>query len=224
MRLLLVEDDPLIGDAIKTFFSKPPYQFSVDWLTDGQQGLDALLSGETFGLVILDLGLPKLGGLELLKTIRANGITTPVIVLTAKDHVDDRIKGLDTGANHYMVKPFHMKELAAQIQALLRNQYTQNQMTITIGEVTLDPSAYQVNIQGQPVTTSRREFAMLLKLMSSSGKVVSRDALIQALYTWDDEIDSNTIEVHIHNIRKKLGDHLTIRTIRGVGYIIDSAC
>ena len=197
----------------------------MDWLKDGLAALQALKMDQ-FDVVILDLGLPKKDGLEVLKEARSfkdkskSAFKTPVLILTARDTVDDRIKGLDTGADDYLTKPFDLEELHARIRALQRRFVDRAEPVIKYGELALDPAAHTVTVGGNLVNLPRREFALLQKLLESTGQVVPRDILSQTLYGWEEDVDSNTLEVHIHNLRKKLGINL-IRTVRGIGYIID---
>jgi two-component system response regulator QseB len=219
MRLLLIEDDELLGDAVKIGLTQ--FGYIVDWLKDGEIAKQILRS-ESFDLIILDLGLPRLSGMALLQSIRQNGIVTPVIILTARDAIEDRIKGLDSGADDYIVKPFDLNELSARIRALIRRSQGRADTEIRYRNIIIDPAAHSVSVNGEIVSISRREFALLLKLFENIGQVVSRDQLMQGIYSWDDEVDSNTLEVHIHNLRKKLDGNL-IRTIRGIGYMVEKA-
>jgi two-component system, OmpR family, response regulator QseB len=218
MRVLLVEDDELLGDGIQAGLAQ--YRYTVDWAKDGQKALHAILN-ESFEAIILDLGLPKYSGLEVLKTIRAKHINVPVIILTARDSIEDRIKGLDSGADDYLTKPFNLEELCARLRAIQRRGSSgRTETVITYGDISLDPVAYKVYKAEQPIDVSRREFALLHMLLSHIGQVITRERLTQNLYGWREDIDSNAIEVHIHNLRKKLGENL-IHTIRGVGYIVE---
>lgn len=217
MRILLVEDDVLLGDATRIGLQQMGY--SVDWLKDGLAAKYALET-EIFDVIVLDLGLPKLAGLDLLRHIRAQSITTPIIILTARETVEDRIKGLDNGADDYISKPFDLDELCARIRALLRRRSNRAQPTIIYADLELDPASHTVKRNAVLVSLPRREFALLHKLLENTGQVLSREQLMQSLYSWDEEVDSNTLEVHIHNLRKKL-DANYIRTIRGVGYMIE---
>lgn len=218
MRVLLVEDDEPLGNGIRTGLAH--YGYTVDWLKDGQSAL-RFLRAEVFDLIVLDLNLPKIHGLVVLKEMRLNGITTPVLILTALDSVEDRIKGLDSGADDYLTKPFDLDELSARLRALQR-RFANNRAepTIQYREITLNPASLEVAVAGAAVPLSRREFALLQKLLENIGHVVSRDVLNQCLYGWGDDVDSNTLEVHVHNLRKKLGSNF-IRTIRGVGYMAE---
>lgn len=218
MRVLLVEDDEPLGNGIRTGLAQ--YGYTVDWLKDGQAAL-RFLKAETFDLIVLDLNLPKVSGLTVLQEMRSNGIATPVLILTARDSIEDRVKGLDSGADDYLTKPFDLGELSARIRALQRR--TSNNRAdpvISYRDVTLDPASLTVTVASELISLSRREFALLQKLLENAGHVVSRDILNQCLYGWGDDVDSNTLEVHVHNLRKKLGVTF-IRTIRGVGYMAE---
>lgn len=217
MRLLLVEDDSLLGDGIRAGLRLGGY--TVDWVKDGRAAQLALEADE-YSLVVLDLGLPRLSGLELLRWLRQAGRTLPVLILTARDTVADRVNGLDSGADDYLVKPFELEELSARIRALLRRSGGRASPLLEHGEITLDPAAHRATRLGAEVELSPREFAILQQLMENTGRVLSRERLEQSLYGWNEEVESNTIEVHIHHLRKKLGSEL-IRTVRGVGYMID---
>ncbi len=218
MRILLIEDDELLGDGIQKGLSQFP-GMRVDWLKDGNSALSALQS-EHFDVVLLDLNLPGKSGLEILKSYRDSENDTPVIILTAKDAIQDRVKGLDTGADDYLVKPFDLNELLARIRALKRRSLNKVDLVLVYGDIRLDPTAHSVVFNGQELNLPRREFTLLQKLMENVGQVLSREKLTQALYGWGEEIDSNTLEVHIHNLRKKL-NLTTIRTIRGIGYMLE---
>ena len=217
MRLLLIEDDELLGDAVKTGLMQ--YDYIVDWLKDGESAKLALQS-EHFDLIVLDLGLPKLSGLGLLQHIRQEGDKTPVIILTARETIEDRIRGLDSGADDYLVKPFDMNELYARIRALVRRSTGRADSTIHYRNIILDTAAHTVCLDNIMVNVPRREFALLQKLLENSGQVLSREQLMQSVYGWEEDVDSNALEVHIHNLRKKLNAHY-IRTIRGVGYMAE---
>lgn len=217
MRLLLVEDDELLGDAVKAGLTQ--FGYIVDWLKDGETARAAIKS-ESFELIILDLGLPKLSGLAFLQSIRNDGNVTPVIILTARETVGDRIKGLDSGADDYMTKPFDMNELSARVRALVRRSQGRADSVLQYRNVTLDPAAHSVYVDDVMVNVPRREFSLLQKLLENSGQVLSREQLMQSIYGWDEDVDSNALEVHIHNLRKKLNANF-IRTIRGVGYMVE---
>jgi two-component system, OmpR family, response regulator QseB len=219
MRILLVEDDGALGDGIHKGLKQ--YGYTVDWLTDGRTALSSIKT-ETFDVILLDLNLPGLPGLSVLREMRAAGITMPVLILTARHAIEDRIKGLDSGADDYLTKPFDLDELSARIRALQR-RFSSNRAAplLTYRDIELDPSSFTVTLKGLAISLSRREFSLLQKLLENAGHVVSRDSLNQCLYGWGDEIDSNTLEVHVHNLRKKLVDTHFIRTIRGVGYMAE---
>jgi len=219
MRILLAEDDELLGDGMRSGLIQ--YQYNVDWVKNGMAAWISLQS-EHFDMVILDLGLPKLSGEELLKNMRQKNINVPVIILTARDTVSDLIKGLDTGADDYVVKPFNLEELCARIRAIQRRISSRCEPTITVGDINLDPSTRLVFKSGHVMELSRREFVLLQMLMENSGRVLSREQITQSLYGWSDDIDSNALEVHIHNLRKKFGNR-TIITIRGVGYMLEKS-
>ena len=214
MRVLLVEDDPMIGDSLRKGLRMEG--FTVDWVQDGRS---AELAVETthYALVLLDLGLPKKDGLSVLQGWRERGSTVPVLILTARDAVPDRVAGLDGGADDYLVKPFDLTELLARMRALLRRQAGRARDLIEVGALRLDPVAHAVEYRGQPVQLSAREFALLHALAESPGAVLSREQLEDRLYGWGEEVESNAVEVHVHNLRRKLSAQL-IRTVRGVGY------
>lgn len=216
MRILLVEDDELLGDGLQIGLIQDGN--AVDWVKDGAVA-DSVLATEKFDVVILDIGLPKKSGLDVLKTLRQNGNTTPVLILTARDSIEDRVKGLDLGADDYLTKPFDLEEVMARLRALSRRSVGRASPTIKYRNIELDPAAHSVKVDDEPIKLSRREFALLHTLLSSPGKVISRNQMIESLYGWDEEIDSNALEVHIHHLRKKFGNDL-IKTIRGVGYIV----
>ncbi len=217
MRLLLVEDDPLLGDGVRVGLGHENY--TVDWFKDARSA-EAALKSEHYDLMVLDLGLPDKSGLEVLQQLRTRGSDLPVLILTARDAVSDRVAGLDSGADDYMIKPFDLDELSARLRALLRRHNGRAQSEIRHGEIVLDPAAHNVTLSGKSVDVSPREYAVLHLLLENVGKVMSRSRLEDGLYSWDGDVESNAIEVYIHHLRKKLGSSL-IRTIRGVGYIID---
>ena len=216
MRILLVEDDGLLGDGVQAGLAQSG--FTVDWVKDGIAAELALKTGEYAG-VVLDLGLPRLSGLDLLARLRRGGDKVPVLILTARDRVEDRVKGLDAGADDYLVKPFDLHELAARLRALVRRSRGEAAPELRVGEIELDPAARYVSFRGRPVELSPREFALLQELMLNVGRVLSRDQLAQKLYSWGEEIESNAIEVHVHHLRRKLAPEL-LRTVRGVGYLL----
>ncbi|MFJ4291606.1 response regulator transcription factor [Cupriavidus sp. NPDC089707] len=221
MRVLLVEDDAMIGDSVRQALRQEG--FTVDWVRDGDAGLAAATSSQDgeacYDLVLLDIGLPRRSGLDVLRTLRTRGVPTPVLILTARDAVADRVAGLNAGADDYLVKPFDLQELAARMHALARRAAGRAEPLVTYGEIVLNPSTREVTHRGEPVRLSAREFALLSALMSRPGKVWSVPQLQERLYGWDDEVGSNTVEVYIHALRKKFGAAL-IRNIRGVGYVV----
>jgi two-component system, OmpR family, response regulator QseB len=217
MRVLLVEDDELLGDGVKTGLTQNGY--TVDWFKDGISALQAVKS-ETFDLMVLDLGLPKMSGLEVLDHVRSAGYKLPVLILTARETIEDRIKGLDAGADDYLTKPFDLHELCARLRALQRRFLNRAESNIVYRDVILDPAAHTVTHKDELLAIPRREFALLQKLLENVGHVLSREQLTQTLYGWEEDVDSNALEVHIHNLRKKLGTNF-IRTIRGVGYMVE---
>ena len=216
MRILLVEDDALLGDGLRAGLRQQG--FLVDWVRDGEAA-ERELRAQNYDAAVLDLGLPRKDGLAVLSAIRAARIATPVLVLTARDTVPDRIRGLDGGADDYVVKPVDLHELAARLRALVRRAHGQPQERLSAQDVVLDPAARAVTQAGVPVTLSTREFDLLQTFMLSVGRVLTREQLEQQLYSWGQEVDSNAIEVHIHNLRRKLGTQL-IHTVRGVGYML----
>jgi len=219
MRILVVEDDPLLGDALRSGMKQRG--FEVDWLADGVSAELALRTG-SYTAVVLDLGLPRLDGMQLLGSERAKGSKIPVLVLTARDAVEDRIKGFDTGADDYVVKPVDLDELAARLRALIRRSSGEPAPVLEVGELRLDPAARTVTYRGVQVGLQSRGFKLLHELMLNAGRVLSREQLEGRLYAWGDEVDSNAVEVHVHHLRKKLAPGL-IRTVRGVGYVLPRA-
>ncbi|HEU5282942.1 MAG TPA: response regulator [Burkholderiales bacterium] len=216
MRLLLVEDDPLIGEGLRAGLK--PAGFTVDWVKDGVAATLALTSA-VYEAVVLDLGLPRKDGLTLLRELRSKGNTLPVLVLTARDTVPDRVLGLNTGADDYVVKPFELDELIARIRALLRRRAGRAEPVIRHGGLLLDPVTRRVEHYGALVAVSPREFALLHALLERPGAVLSREQLEERLYGWDEEVSSNAVEVHLHNLRRKLGPGV-IRNVRGAGYCV----
>lgn len=214
MRILLVEDDPMIGDSLRKGLRAEG--FTVDWVQDGRSA-ELAVDTTDYALVLLDLGLPKKDGLVVLHGWRQRGLTLPVLILTARDAVPDRVKGLDSGADDYLTKPFDLSELLARMRALLRRQGGRARDWLESGALRLDPVSHTVEYREQPVSLSAREFTLLHALLESPGAVLSREQLEDRLYGWGEEVESNTIEVHIHNLRRKLAPQL-IRTVRGVGY------
>ena len=219
MKILLVEDDRLLGDGIRAGLMQAG--FAVDWAQDGRAA-ELALSGEAYDAVVLDLGLPRLSGMEVLARARAARNAVPVLILTARDTVPDRIAGLDAGADDYLVKPFDLGELQARLRALLRRAGNQAEPVLSHGELRLDPAARSVTREGRPVELSAREFAVLHALVLNAGRVLSKAQLEEKLYGWGEEIESNAVEVFVHHLRRKLAPDL-IRTVRGVGYMIPKA-
>ena len=216
MRILLVEDDPQLGDGLTIGLRQAG--FAVDWLKDGNSA-DQALQSETFDFVVLDLGLPRLSGMEVLSRARRRGQDMPILILTARDATGEKVAGIDAGADDYLVKPIDLDELTARIRALTRRSAGRAEPMLIHGDLTLDPAAHSVTQAGLVVELSSREFSLLQQLLENAGRVLTRTQLEQSIYGWRDEPDSNALEVHIHHLRKKLGSEL-IRTLRGVGYTI----
>ena len=214
MRLLLVEDDAMIGEAIREGLRREG--FTVDWVHDGESASQVLRT-EAFDLLLLDLGLPRKGGLEVLTAARAYGQELPVLIITARDAVSDRVQGLDAGADDYLVKPFDLDELAARIRALLRRKSGRTAPAIEHRGVVLNPARHSVMRDGREVALSPKEFALLQLLMERPGTILSRARIEERLYGWGEEVESNAVEVHIHGLRRKLGADY-ILNVRGVGY------
>ena len=216
MRILLAEDDPLLGDGLRAGLRQAGFQ--VDWVRDGDAA-ERELRAEPYAAAVLDLGLPRKDGMAVLASIRRAAVKTPVLVLTARDAVPDRIRGLDLGADDYVVKPVDLHELAARLRALVRRAHGQPEERLVAQDVVLDPAARTVLRAGVPVALPAREFDLLHALMLNAGRVMSREQLEQHLYSWGREVESNAVEVHVHHLRRKLGNDL-IQTVRGVGYIV----
>jgi two-component system response regulator QseB len=216
MRLLLVEDDAMIGDSVRKGLRQDG--FTVDWVQDGVAA-ELAAAAAPYDLILLDLGLPKKDGLAVLKTLRQRGDRVPVLILTARDAVADRVKGLDAGADDYLIKPFDLEELEARIRALSRRQAGRADPMIRHGDLTINAATHAVQFKGLPLTLSAREFALLEALLERPGAVLSRTQLEDKLYGWNEEIESNTVEVYIHSLRKKLGAEF-IKNVRGVGYMV----
>jgi len=216
MRVLLAEDDPLLGDGLRAGLRQLGFQ--VDWVRDGDAA-ERELRAQPYDAAVLDLGLPRQDGLAVLASVRRAGVKLPVLVLTARDAVPERIRGLDSGADDYVVKPVDLHELAARLRALVRRAHGQPQECLSAHGVTLDPAARAVHCKGHVVALSAREFDLLHTLMLNAGRVLSREQLEQHLYSWGQEVDSNAVEVHVHHLRRKLGAGL-IDTVRGVGYLV----
>jgi two-component system OmpR family response regulator/two-component system response regulator QseB len=215
MRILLVEDDRMLGDGLQAGLTQAGY--TVDWLRDGEAAV-AALSAESFAAVVLDLGLPKRDGLSVLQWLRARHDATPVLILTARDQLEDKVRGLDLGADDYVLKPFDLDEIAARLRALVRRAHGRPEPVLALGEIELNPASRTVTRSGEPVELTPREFDLLHLLLQNVDRVLSRRSLEEQLYSWNDAVDSNALEVHIHHLRKKLGNEL-IRTVRGVGYM-----
>jgi DNA-binding response OmpR family regulator len=216
MRILMVEDDLMIGDGVQTALRQEGYV--VDWMRDGKSAASAL-STEHFDLILLDLGLPGTDGIDVLRQLRGRKMTQPVIIMTARDAVEDKIRGLDAGADDYIVKPFDVDELSARIRSAARRSAGYVEPEITILDVHIQPANRLITRNGQPVLLSAREYAIVEALMLRPGAILSRAQLEERLYGWGDEIASNAVEVHVHGIRRKLGDDF-IQNVRGVGYFI----
>lgn len=216
MRILLAEDDPLLGDGLRAGLRQLGFQ--VDWVRDGQAA-ERELRAEPYEAAVLDLGLPLLDGMEVLARVRQAGLNLPVLVLTARDAVPERIRGLDLGADDYVIKPVDLNELAARLRALVRRAHGQTSELLQAQDLALDPAARSVAQAGRPVTLTSREFDLLHALMLNAGRVLSREQLEQRLYSWGQEVESNAVEVHVHHLRRKLGSGL-IQTVRGVGYLL----
>lgn len=219
MRLLLVEDDAMLGEAVRIGLAQDG--FTVDWVRDAEAAHSALAGGG-FDLCLLDLGLPRGSGLDVLRALRRRGDTLPVIIVTARDAVEDRVAGLDSGADDYVLKPFDLVELGARIRAVARRHGGQATSILQLGAVRLDLAARRAWLDDTPVTLSAREFAIIEALALARGRALTRSALEARLYGWEGEVESNALEVHIHHIRRKLGSTF-IRTVRGVGYAIAHA-
>ena len=217
MRVLLVEDDRLLGDGLQAGLADAGH--AVDWVREGEAAV-AALGSERFAAVVLDLGLPRRDGLSVLEWLRGQGDDTPVLILTARDGVGDRVKGLDLGADDYVVKPFDLDEIAARLRALVRRANGRTRPLVQHGGLILDPAARSVTLDGEPVVLTGREFELLQLLLDNAGRVLTRRTLEEQLYNWEEAVESNALEVHVHHLRRKLGASL-IRTVRGVGYMVD---
>lgn len=216
MRLLVVEDDPHLGDGLCAGLRQQG--FVVDWVQDGITA-SAALETETYAAVVLDIALPGRNGLEVLRQARARRDSTPVLLLTARDSIDDRIHGLDAGADDYLIKPFDLGELAARVRALVRRASGIASAEIRVGPLVLNPSTREVRYRDQPCLLSAREYSLLETFMTHAGRILTREQLASALYAWGDEIESNAIEVHLHHLRRKIAPHI-VQTLRGVGYLM----
>lgn len=216
MRLLLVEDDELLASGLVSALSR--YGYKVDRVSDGSLAIKAVTTTE-FDLVILDLGLPKMDGLSVLQAIRNKGKLVPVLILSARDSLNDRIRGLDTGADDYLTKPFELEELFARIRALERRSSGAAVNVLEVGQLKLDLSGYTVSWNNQKIDLQRREFMLIRKLIENPQRIFSRDQLEETLYGWGEGVDSNAIDVYVHTIRKKISPEI-IKTVRGIGYRI----
>ncbi|HVN35817.1 MAG TPA: response regulator [Casimicrobiaceae bacterium] len=219
MRLLLAEDDRMIGESVQRGLKQDG--FAVDWVSDGRAA-ELALAERVHDLLVLDLGLPRKTGLDVLRSMRQRGDSRPVLIVTARDAVTDRVAGLDAGADDYVVKPFELTELAARIRALLRRSAGRAEPLVAYGDIELLPDTREVRLRGEPVGLSPREFAVLEALLARPGAILSRAQLEEKLYGWNEEVESNAVEVHIHALRRKLGTE-AIRNVRGVGWMIAKA-
>ncbi|HEY8906951.1 MAG TPA: response regulator transcription factor [Rhodoferax sp.] len=216
MRVLLVEDDRMIGEVVAQSLKEASY--AVDWVRDGQTALDTLAT-QTYDVVLLDLGVPKRDGLEVLRGVRGKNNPVPVLVITARDTLDDRIRGLDSGADDYVLKPFEMTELLARMRAVTRRKGGVAGPVLSNGLITLDPATREVNLDGQAIALSGREFSLLMALMVRPGAILSRSDLEDRIYGWNEEVESNAVEFLIHSLRKKLGAK-AIQNVRGMGWMV----
>ncbi len=219
MRILLVEDDTMIGESLREALRTQG--LAADWVRDGRAA-DAALASERFDAVLLDLGLPQRSGLDVLRALRARGNATPVIVVTARDALADKVAGLDAGADDYLLKPFELDELLARLRAVVRRQAGRATSALVVADLRLDAATREVSRGGRPVLLSAREFALLEALMERPGAILSRAQLEDRLYGWGEELESNAISVYVHQLRKKLGDDV-LHTLRGVGYYVGPA-
>ena len=216
MRVLLVEDDRMIGEAMKQSLKDAAY--AVDWVRDGQTAMTTLESQE-YGVLLLDLGLPGKDGLEVLRLLRTRGTLTPVVIITARDALEDRIRGLDGGADDYVLKPFEMSELLARMRAVVRRRAGVAAPLLVSGTLSLDPATREASIDGKSTRLSAREFALLQALMVRPGAILSRSELEDRIYGWNEEVESNAVEFLIHALRKKLGGN-SVKNVRGVGWMV----
>jgi two-component system response regulator QseB len=216
MRLLLVEDDAMIGESVRTGLQQDG--FAVDWVQDGRAA-ELALGANAYDTLLLDLGLPRKAGLDVLAALRRRGDTIPVLILTARDAIADRVKGLDTGADDYLVKPFDLEELAARVRALLRRKSGRADPVVQVGDLIINPATHEASLAGKSISLSAREFALIHALAARPGVVYSRAQLEEKLYGWGHEVESNTVEVYVHSLRRKLGADF-IQNVRGVGYMV----
>jgi two-component system OmpR family response regulator/two-component system response regulator QseB len=219
VRLLLVEDDPMIGESIGDGLRSDSY--AVDWVRDGA-AVELATAGVAYDLLLLDLGLPGKQGMDVLRSLRARGSDTPVLIISARDGTPDRVAGLDAGADDFLVKPFDLDELLARVRALLRRRVARTRSMVVHGALTLDLASHDVTFDGEPVRLSAREFSVLRALLDSPGTVVSKSQLEEKLYGWNAEVESNTVDVYVHHLRKKFGADF-IKNVRGVGYKVAAA-
>ena len=216
MRLLLVEDDSMIGAAVEEGLRREGH--TVDWVRDGREA-EVVVPGGSYELVLLDLGLPRRDGLTILRSWRTKGVSIPVVIITARDAVADRVAGLDAGADDYLVKPFDLDELSARVRAVMRRRAGRSDAVVKVGELEIDTATKRVKLGGREVMLSAREYALLEALANRPGAYLTRAQLEERLYGWDEEIASNAVEVHIHALRRKLDPNL-IRNVRGMGYTL----
>lgn len=219
MRVLLVEDDRMIGEALLQALRRQSY--AADWVRDGEMAL-AALAAESYDLVLLDLGLPRSDGLTVLRTLRGGGSRIPVLVMTARDAVADRVAGLDAGADDYVLKPFDTEEMLARVRALIRRSAGRAEPVYSHKGLALDPATREATLNGRPITLSSREWAVLEPMLLRPGVVFSRKQLEEKLYGWKQDISSNAVEVYIHGLRRKLGSDI-VQTVRGLGYVVPRA-
>jgi two-component system OmpR family response regulator len=219
MRILIIEDDPVLADGLTRSLRQSDY--AVDCVNDGSEA-DHVLLAQNYDLVILDLGLPKLDGFEVLRRLRRRGSKTPVLILTARDALDDRVKGLDLGADDYLTKPFDLPELEARVRASIRRGQSGGGSILQHGALSLDTAGRRAMLNGEPIELSARELGVLEVLMLRSGRVVNKEQLAEQLYGWEEEVGANAIEVYVHRLRRKLEPAgVVIRTIRGLGYLLE---
>ncbi len=219
MRIMIVEDDPVLADGLIRSLRQADY--AVDYAADGAEA-DHVLATQSYDIVILDLGLPKLDGFEVLRRLRRRGVKAPVLILTARDALEDRVKGLDLGADDYLSKPFDLPELEARVRALIRRGQSGGSSVLTHGSLTLDTAGRRATLQGEPLELSAREMGVLEVLMLRTGRVVGKEQLAEQLYGWEEEVGANAIEVYVHRLRKKLEPAgVNIRTVRGLGYLLE---
>jgi two-component system, OmpR family, response regulator len=221
LRILIVEDDPILADGLQVSLRNAEY--AVDWVADGAMA-DRVLKDKVYDVMILDLGLPKLDGFEVLKRLRSRGSKLPVMILSAREGTEDRVRGLDLGADDYMVKPFSLPEMEARVRALLRRGMGATQSLLIHGSLAFDSASRMAAVDGKPLDLSGREISVLEVLLLRAGRVVSKEQLVEHLYSFNEEVGMNAIEVYVHRLRKKIeGAGVTIRTVRGLGYLLDKA-